>query len=105
MRHLCTLIAAVFVFMVMAAVSVGRWRRRSPAAEQAAVERARTGSPDPETTGTSPPAPEAEQEPMTRYAGRLRSGNSGPRSYAFMDNSTDRWALNGKVPWPYAERP
>jgi hypothetical protein len=101
MRHLSTLIAAVFVaplFMVAAAASVSRWRRWPSAAEpakQAAVE----------SPGPSLPAPEAEPEPMTRYASKLRSGNTGPKSYAFLDNSNDRWALNSKVPWPYAQRP
>jgi hypothetical protein len=93
-------------FTVMAAVSVGRWRRRSPAAEparQAAVERPRNGLPNSGRTGQ--PDPGAEPEPMTRYASRLLSGNGGPRSYAFLDNSTDRWALNSRAPWPYAERP
>jgi hypothetical protein len=42
---------------------------------------------------------------MTRYASKLRSGNTGPKSYAFLDNSIDRWALNSKVPWPYTQRP
>jgi hypothetical protein len=84
-------------FMVVAALSVSRWRRWSPDAEparQAAVERT-----------TSQPEPKAEPEPMTRYASMLRPGNRGPRSYAFVDNSIDRWALNSKAPWPYAQRP
>jgi hypothetical protein len=66
--------------------------------------RARTGSPDPERTGTSQPPDEAEPEPMTRYASKLRTGNRGPGSYAFVDNSTDRWVLNSKAPWPFAQR-
>jgi hypothetical protein len=95
-------------FMVLAALSISRRRRWSSGvdvARRSAVEQARAGSPDRERTGTSPPAAEAEPEPMTRYASRLRPRNGGPRSYAFVDNSIERWALNSKAPWPYLQRP
>jgi hypothetical protein len=121
MRHLCTLIAAVFVAplfrrlvalgqvgAVMVVAVLGRWRPWSSAvepAEQAAVERARTRSSDALATGRSRPDPGAGPEPMTRYSSRLRPGNRGPRSYAFVDSGIDRWALNRKAPWPYAQRP
>jgi hypothetical protein len=92
----------------MVVAVLGRWRPWSSAAEsarQAAVERTRNRSSDARTTGTSRPDPHAQPEPMTRYDSKLRPGNRGPRSYAFVDSGIDRWALNSKAPWPYAQRP
>jgi len=92
--------------LVMATVSVGRRRpSATEPAHRAPAEGPRTESPGAERTRTSRPAPTIEPEPMSHYAGSSSPGNRGPRSYAFVDNSIDRWVLNSKAPWPYAQRP
>jgi hypothetical protein len=97
--------------MVVAAVSVGRWRRWPTPTEEpeppAGVEGAKEEPVDAEVPGPSRPAHAApEPELSARYVSASRSGNQGPNSYEQpVNNSSDRWRTSGQSGWPYAQQP
>lgn len=98
--------------MVVAALSVGRWRRW-PSAEEperpAGVGWMKEAPLDAEGPDTgrpaAAPAPAPEPDLTARYVS-ARSGNRGPNSYeSSIDNSTDRWRANTQSGSPYAQQP
>ena len=111
--------------LMVAAVSVGRWRRGPVGAEpeqrvllEATVTREQPPEQQqPDQTQDEPsdagqsypcesfPVPVPEPEPVTRQAGTPRSGNRFPHSSGSGSNSTDRWAGSSRSTWPYAQRP
>lgn len=111
--------------MMVAAMSVGRWRRRPVAVEpeqqvmfaapvtreqpqqlpQQPPERSQDEPADVEQSYPSESILVPEPEPVTRQASTPRSGNRFPNSSGSGSNNTDRWAGGSRSTWPYAQRP
>jgi hypothetical protein len=90
--------------MLVATLSVGRWRRRQAAAESeqpVTAEPAKMWLPANEEADLSRSTSGAEPELASRYTSATRgSGNGRPAAYRLGDNGTDPWRQARQTAWP-----